>query len=99
MESLHQIFNIMHGFVMLGESALYQVMFAHEIMLAVMGALEYDPCREDGKKANYRDHLENTVVFKEVRLCTSNPSGLILFCLKFVIVWLFGILRLFVFCW
>ena len=64
-ESLEKLFHIMQGFVMLGESSLYQVMFEHDTMLKVIGGLEYDPALADGK-AGYRAYIEDAVAFKEV---------------------------------
>ena len=54
----------MQGLVLIGESTIYEVIFAEERMLNVIGCLEYDPDMPGGK-ADYREHLENTVVFKE----------------------------------
>eukprot|EP01027_Heterolobosea_sp_BB2_P017505 GEZU01024778.1.p1 GENE.GEZU01024778.1~~GEZU01024778.1.p1 ORF type:complete len:731 (+),score=182.80 GEZU01024778.1:1078-3270(+) len=65
LESLRTLFRIFRGMVLLNDSTLYETLFSDEYIMDLMGALEYDP-ELPVRKANHREFLNNTVIFKEV---------------------------------
>lgn len=62
--SLHLLFQIFKALILLNETSLFDIMFADDVFLQVVGALEYDP--ELPKKVDHREFLKSKVMFKEV---------------------------------
>ncbi|KAK9802569.1 hypothetical protein WJX73_004679 [Symbiochloris irregularis] len=63
-ESLHHLYVIVKGVIMLNSIALMEVLFAEDNVMDVVGALEYD--KEASAPARHREWLSEKVVFKEV---------------------------------
>ncbi|OCK77106.1 DUF625-domain-containing protein [Lepidopterella palustris CBS 459.81] len=64
-QDLHRLCNIMKLLILLNDSAIIEYVVTDEMILGVVGALEYDPdfpCH----KANHRQYLSDESKFKEV---------------------------------
>lgn len=64
MEGLHLLYEIFKNIFLLNKNALFEIMFADDMIFDVVGALEYDPSSPYPKK--HRQFLKSRVKFKEV---------------------------------
>ncbi|GJP54336.1 hypothetical protein CLOM_g13437 [Closterium sp. NIES-68] len=61
--ALHHLYHVFKGLVLLNDSQLFDLLFAHDAILDVIGALEYDPdlpCRQQ-----HRQFVQQQVVYRE----------------------------------
>lgn len=65
-DSLHQIYEILRSIFYLNKSSLFEILFSEDLILDVIGCLEYDPQLAYGEKRNHRDFLKTKATFKEV---------------------------------
>lgn len=70
-EGLVNCFKAVKGVVLLNDTNLFELLLSEEMVMDVVGALEYDP--ELLTKQNHRTFLKESVVFKEVRSSVSLP--------------------------
>ncbi|XP_065661891.1 serine/threonine-protein phosphatase 4 regulatory subunit 3B isoform X2 [Hydra vulgaris] len=63
-EGLHTLFQIFKSLFMLEKNALFEVMFQPDIIMDIVGVLEYDPSRK--QPIQHREFLKKTVKFNEV---------------------------------
>ncbi|MCL4133163.1 UNVERIFIED_CONTAM: hypothetical protein GTU68_012344, partial [Idotea baltica] len=63
-EGLHLLYEIFKNIFLLNKNALFEIMFADDMIFDVVGALEYDPSSPFPKK--HRQFLKSRVKFKEV---------------------------------
>ncbi|CAA0829387.1 binding [Striga hermonthica] len=61
-DGLHLIFKIVRGIIFLNNSQIFEKIFGDELIMDIMGCLEYDP---DVPQADHRNFLKDHVVFKE----------------------------------
>lgn len=61
---LHHLYDIMKSIFLLNKTALFELMFADDIIFDVIGILEYDPTLP--QPANHREFLQTTAKFNEV---------------------------------
>nr|DAD38239.1 TPA_asm: hypothetical protein HUJ06_008880 [Nelumbo nucifera] len=61
-DGLHTIFKIVKGIVMLNNSQIFEKIFGDELIMDIIGSLEYDP---DIPHVQHRSFLKEHVVFKE----------------------------------
>ncbi|KAG8624738.1 hypothetical protein KVT40_007805 [Elsinoe batatas] len=62
---LHRLCNIMKTLILLNDTSIIEFIVRDELILGVVGALEYDP-DFPSHKANHRQYLANNSKFKEV---------------------------------
>ncbi|GAB7339990.1 hypothetical protein MBLNU457_6500t2 [Dothideomycetes sp. NU457] len=62
---LHRLCNIMKTLILLNDTAIIELVVRDEVILGVVGALEYDP-DFPSHKANHRQYLSDESKFKEV---------------------------------
>ncbi|KAK9136708.1 hypothetical protein Sjap_007302 [Stephania japonica] len=62
-DSLHMIFKIVKGIILLNSSQIFEKIFADEFIMDIIGCLEYDP--EISRIQHHRIFLKEHVVFKE----------------------------------
>ncbi|KAI9691730.1 MAG: Platinum sensitivity protein [Bathelium mastoideum] len=62
---LHRLCNIMKTLILLNDTAIIEFVVTDEVILGVVGALEYDP-DFPSHKANHRQYLSDESKFKEV---------------------------------
>ena len=72
-EGLANCFKAVKGIVLLNDTHLFELLLSEEMVMDVVGALEYDP--ELLTKQNHRAFLKESVVFKEV--CAASFSRLV----------------------
>ncbi|KAK8152679.1 component of IIS longevity pathway SMK-1-domain-containing protein [Phyllosticta citribraziliensis] len=65
LEDLHRLCNIMKTLILLNDSAIIEHAVADEVIMGVVGALEYDPDFPT-HKANHRQYLADKSRYKEV---------------------------------
>ncbi|UJR37221.1 hypothetical protein I4U23_029930 [Adineta vaga] len=65
-ESLHQIYDIIRSIFYLNKSSLFEILFSEELILDVIGCLEYDSQLNYSEKRNHREFLDTKATFKEV---------------------------------
>ncbi|KAF2144112.1 uncharacterized protein K452DRAFT_153248 [Aplosporella prunicola CBS 121167] len=65
LEDLHRLCNIMKTLILLNDTAIIEYSVTDEVVLGVVGALEYDP-DFPSHKANHRQYLADESRFKEV---------------------------------
>jgi protein phosphatase 4 regulatory subunit 3 len=65
LSDLHRLCNIMKAFILMNDSGVIEHMVDDDIVLGVVGALEYDPDFPT-HKANHRQYLGDTTRYKEV---------------------------------
>jgi len=70
-EGLANCFKAVKGIVLLNDTHLFELLLSEEMVMDVVGALEYDP--ELLTKQNHRAFLKESVVFKEV--CAASFSS------------------------
>ncbi|KAL8481361.1 hypothetical protein ACS0TY_027757 [Phlomoides rotata] len=63
LDGLHLIFKIVRGIILLNSGQIFEKIFGDELILDIMGCLEYDP---ESPQAQHRKFLKELVVFKEV---------------------------------
>ena len=63
-EGLHILYEIFKNIFLLNKNALFEIMFADDLIFDVVGALEYDPSSTQPKK--HRQYLKSIAKFKEV---------------------------------
>ncbi|XP_019263565.1 PREDICTED: serine/threonine-protein phosphatase 4 regulatory subunit 3 isoform X1 [Nicotiana attenuata] len=61
-ENLHILFKIVRGIIMLNSSQIFEKIFGDELIIDIIGCLEYDP---DAPHVHHRNFLKEHVVFKE----------------------------------
>lgn len=64
-EDLHHMFHIFRGLVMLNDSHVYEVLLREDLLMGVIGALEYDP-ELASHKVRHRDFLKEKGRFRQV---------------------------------
>jgi len=64
-EDLHCMFHIFRTLVMLNDAAIFEQLLRDDVIMAAIGALEYDP-ELHAHDTRHREFLRNGVVFKEV---------------------------------
>ncbi|CAO2832121.1 unnamed protein product [Amaranthus hypochondriacus] len=62
LDSLHVIYKIVKGILMLNSPQIFEKVFGDEFIMDIIGCLEYDP---DVSHVRHRDFLKEHVVFKE----------------------------------
>ncbi|XP_038991647.1 serine/threonine-protein phosphatase 4 regulatory subunit 3B-like [Hibiscus syriacus] len=62
MDDLHMIFKIVKGIILLNSSQIFEKMFGDELLMDIIGSLEYDP---DVPRVHHRNFLTDHVIFKE----------------------------------
>ncbi|CAH8573213.1 unnamed protein product [Dicrocoelium dendriticum] len=62
MESLHHLYEIMRQFVLINKHSVYETLFADDMLMEVIGMLEYSP----SGRTRHREFLLNKAAFKEV---------------------------------
>ncbi|KAH6808627.1 binding protein [Perilla frutescens var. frutescens] len=62
-DGLHLVFKIVRGIILLNSAQIFEKIFGDELIMDIMGCLEYDP---QGPHAHHRNFLKEHVVFKEV---------------------------------
>ncbi|KAK2896283.1 hypothetical protein Q8A67_010771 [Cirrhinus molitorella] len=63
-EGLHHLYEIVRGVLFLNKATLFELMFADDCIMDVVGCLEYDPALLQPKR--HREFLTKTAKFKEV---------------------------------
>ncbi|XP_049405968.1 uncharacterized protein LOC125869421 [Solanum stenotomum] len=61
-DSLHIIFKIVRGIILLNSSQIFEKIFGDELILDIVGCLEYDP---EARHIHHRRFLKEHVVYKE----------------------------------
>ncbi|XP_074643917.1 serine/threonine-protein phosphatase 4 regulatory subunit 3-like [Tubulanus polymorphus] len=64
LDGLHHLYDIFKSIFLLNKNALFEIMFADNMIFSVIGVLEYDPSLP--QPAKHRQYLRNTAKFKEV---------------------------------
>ncbi|KAM7277934.1 hypothetical protein ACFE04_005068 [Oxalis oulophora] len=62
-ESLHMIYRIVKGIVLLNNSQIFEKIFGDELIMDIIGCLEYDP--DISKIQHHRNFLKEQVLYKE----------------------------------
>ncbi|KAG6431398.1 hypothetical protein SASPL_109477 [Salvia splendens] len=62
-DGLHLIFKIVRGIILLNSAQIFEKIFGDELIMDIMGCLEYDP---QGPLTHHRNFLKEDVIFKEV---------------------------------
>ncbi|CAG8474974.1 1937_t:CDS:10 [Acaulospora morrowiae] len=62
---LHRLCSIMKGIIMLQDSEIYEFILRDDVIMQVVGMLEYDP-EFPNYKANHRQYLSDNSKFKEI---------------------------------
>ncbi|RIB17482.1 component of IIS longevity pathway SMK-1-domain-containing protein [Gigaspora rosea] len=65
LKDLHRLCNIMKGIIMLQDSEIYEYILRDDVIMQVVGMLEYDP-EFPNYKANHRQYLADNSKFKEI---------------------------------
>ncbi|KAK2149303.1 hypothetical protein LSH36_455g01017 [Paralvinella palmiformis] len=63
-EGLHHLYEIFKNIILLNKNSLFEIMFADDVIMDVIGVLEYDPAQP--KPNRHRDYLRTEARFKEV---------------------------------
>lgn len=63
-EGLHHLYNIFKSLFLLNKTALFEIMFADDVIFDVVGVLEYDPSVPQSER--HRDYLRMQTKLKEV---------------------------------
>ncbi|ORY03121.1 DUF625-domain-containing protein [Basidiobolus meristosporus CBS 931.73] len=64
-KDLHILCNIMKGLILLNENAIFEYIVQDDVILGVVGMLEYDPDYPNAK-AQHREYLANNSKFKQI---------------------------------
>ena len=70
---LHHLYNIFKGALLLNDAAIYEVLLRDELVMAVFGALEYDP--ELADHADHREFLGDHRRFRRARARHRSPGA------------------------
>ncbi|VDP83618.1 unnamed protein product [Echinostoma caproni] len=62
MDSLHHLYEIMRQLILINKHSLYETLFADDMLMDVIGILEYNP----SGRTKHREFLRNKASFKEV---------------------------------
>ncbi|KAL1545329.1 binding protein [Salvia divinorum] len=62
-DDLHLIFKIVRGIILLNNAQIFEKLFGDELIMDIMGCLEYDP---HGPLTHHRNFLKEHAIFKEV---------------------------------
>ena len=65
-DDLHHVFNIFKGLVLLNDVAVYELLLRSDLVMGVMGALEYDPEISSNHCVRHRAFLRDQLRFKQV---------------------------------
>lgn len=65
-QSLLLMYNIIKSAILLNETSLLEMLFSDEMVMDVLGALEYEPDVPQHMRPKHREFLRDKVVFKEV---------------------------------
>ncbi|XP_022930437.1 serine/threonine-protein phosphatase 4 regulatory subunit 3-like isoform X4 [Cucurbita moschata] len=63
LDGLHMIYKIIRGIIMLNRSQIFEKIFGDELIMDIIGSLEYDP--EVDHVQHHRNFLKEHVIFKE----------------------------------
>jgi len=63
-DALHRLYSVFKSIFLLNKTALFEVMFADDLIFSVLGAMEYDPVLD--KPADHRQYLTNETCLKQV---------------------------------
>ncbi|TYK02946.1 serine/threonine-protein phosphatase 4 regulatory subunit 3A isoform X1 [Cucumis melo var. makuwa] len=63
LDGLHMIYKIVRGIIMLNSSQIFEKIFGDELIMDIIGSLEYDP--ELSHVQHHRNYLKEHVIFKE----------------------------------
>ena len=63
-DGLHHLYDIFKSIFLLNKNALFEIMFADDMIFDVIGVLEYHPSLP--QKSNHRDYLRTQAHFREV---------------------------------
>uniref|UniRef100_A0A0A0KHY4 Uncharacterized protein n=1 Tax=Cucumis sativus TaxID=3659 RepID=A0A0A0KHY4_CUCSA len=63
LDGLHMIYKIVRGIIMLNSSQIFEKIFGDELIMDIIGSLEYDP--ELSHVQHHRNFLKEHVIFKE----------------------------------
>ena len=63
-EGLNHLYEIFKNMFFLNKTALFEIMFSDDVLLDIVGILEYDPSQTE--RAKHRDYLRTKSRFKEV---------------------------------
>ncbi|XP_013414069.1 serine/threonine-protein phosphatase 4 regulatory subunit 3A isoform X2 [Lingula anatina] len=69
LEGLHHLYDIFKSIFLLNKNALFEIMFNDDVIMDIVGVLEYDPALP--QPAKHREYLSKTAKFKEVIPITS----------------------------
>ncbi|XP_064464080.1 serine/threonine-protein phosphatase 4 regulatory subunit 3-like [Ornithodoros turicata] len=72
-QGLHQLYDIFKGIFLLNKNALFDAMFADDVILDVVGVLEYEPTTVAAQRRRHRDYLRQVSRFREV-IPLGNPE-------------------------
>lgn len=70
-DALHSLYDIMRNIFLLNKSNLFEIMFSDDLIMDVIGCLEYDPVNPEPRR--YRQHLKISSRYKEAVPIT-NPE-------------------------
>ncbi|KAF6767780.1 hypothetical protein AHF37_06055 [Paragonimus kellicotti] len=62
LESLHHLYEIIRQLILINKQSLYETLFADDMLMDVIGMLEYNP----SGRTRHRDFLRNKATFREV---------------------------------
>ena len=71
LEGLHHLYDIFKSIFLLNKNALFEIMFADDMIHDIVGVLEYDPSLP--QSAKHREYLRTQANFKEV-IPLNNPE-------------------------
>ena len=63
-DALHRLYGVIKSIFLLNKTALFEVMFADDLIFSVLGAMEYDPLLD--KPADHRRYLSTETCLKQV---------------------------------
>jgi len=63
-DALHRLYGVFKSIFLLNKTALFEVMFADDLIFSVLGAMEYDPVLD--KPADHRHYLTSETCLKQV---------------------------------
>ena len=63
-EGLKQLFEIFKGMLMLNKTALYEILFREDMLMDLLGIMEYDPALP--QQAKHRDFIRTSAKFRQI---------------------------------
>jgi len=63
-DALHRLYSVFKSIFLLNKTALFEIMFADDLIFSVLGAMEYDPVLD--KPADHRHYLSSETCLKQV---------------------------------